>query len=138
MFNCQVNVEIRFNDIDSFGHVNNAIYLSYFEQARIGYFNEVFKDAINWRSEGLILAKAIVDYKAPVFLNDKIDVKIKCSRVGNSSFDFEYELVKNKDGQEVVCVTGSTVMVAFNYVDNRVIRVPEKWKAILKEFDTVE
>lgn len=137
MFKYQVNVEIRFNDIDSFEHVNNAIYLSYFEQARLGYLRDVFKDSLNWTTEGFIIAKAIVDYKFPVFLKDKIAVKIRCSRIGNSSFDFAYEVVKYKGDAEIICATGTTVMVAFNYAENKVIPIPEKWKTIFNEFDTI-
>lgn len=135
MFKVNKKLHIRFNDIDAFRHVNNAVYLSYFEDARVEYFNSVFKGAINWQSEGLILAKSIVEYKSPIFFEDDITIKIRCARLGKSSFDFEYQLVKEHKGMEVVCATGTTVMVCYNYLENKVIQVPNEWVKILSEFD---
>jgi acyl-CoA thioester hydrolase len=60
-------VQLRFKDVDALGHVNNANHLSFFELARIHFFDEVIGEEIDWNTTGMILARATVDYKQPVF-----------------------------------------------------------------------
>ena len=75
-------IQIRFVDIDQLGHVNNAVYLTYLEVSRVPYFNSIV-GKIDWLRRGIILAKAEVDYKTPILLNDQIKVKTWCSRIGS-------------------------------------------------------
>ena len=114
-FKHKTPIQVRFKDIDALGHVNNANHLSYIEHARVHYFNDAVGANINWSEEGIILAKAIIDYKMPILLNDKVFVYTRCSRTGNKSFDLEYMIVKEENGKEVVLATATTVMVCFNY-----------------------
>lgn len=51
-------LQLRFSDLDRLGHVNNVIYLTYFELGRINYFNAVYKEKINWDKEGFILGQS--------------------------------------------------------------------------------
>ena len=120
-------IQIRFKDVDKLGHVNNANHLSYFELARTMYFRDVIKTAIDWSKQGLILAKAVVDYKAPIHFEDNIHVYTHCSRIGNKSFDLEYSLVKTTDNAEVELATGLSVLVCYDYTLNISIPVPSKW-----------
>lgn len=130
----KTQMSIRFADMDIMGHVNNANYLTYMESARIKYFNDVIGDKINWSKNGFILAKAIVDFKAPVYLRDEeIIVYTKCSKIGNKSFDLSYTLVKAGNQQEVA--GGSTTLVAYDYGENKTITIPEEWKEKIIEFE---
>lgn len=128
-------IQIRFVDQDSLGHVNNANYLSYIELARIDYLQDVLK--IDFSSpESVILAKATVDYKLPILLNDKIEVLTRYSRLGNKSFDIEYQLVRmDADGGQTIMATAHTVIVAFNYVEQKPIAIPQHWKEKLEAYD---
>lgn len=128
-------IEIRFKDLDSFKHVNNANFLTYIEQARIKYFNDVLKNKYEWSKEGVILAKAIIDFKLPLYLNDKIIVHTKCSRLGNKSMDLEYLLIREKDSKEAALA--HTVLVAFNYENNQSIKIPEEWKNKILAFEEI-
>ena len=129
----KTQMSIRFADIDIMGHVNNANYLTYMESARIKYFNEVIGDKINWTKNGFILARAVVDFKAPVYLKDQeIIVYTKCSKIGNKSFDLSYTMVKA--GNREVAV-GSTTLVAYDYGENKTIPIPEEWKDKIIEFE---
>lgn len=129
------SLQIRFNDIDVMGHVNNAVYLTFFELGRMTYFNEVFKNSIDWKKEGIILAKAEVDFRIPLRLEDKSLIKVKCSRIGNKSFDFSYQVVKNNAGIEEICATGITVMVCYNYETQKPVPVPAKWIETFRNFE---
>ena len=127
MKSTQTPIQIRFVDIDQFGHVNNAIYLSYLEVARMTYFDSIVGN-IDWINEGIILAKAEVDYKMPILLKDEIKIKMWCSRIGSKSFDLSYSIVKIEQGNAIEVAAAKTVMVCFNYATKISIAVPEAWK----------
>jgi acyl-CoA thioester hydrolase len=120
-------IQIRFVDIDQFGHVNNAIYLTYLEISRIPYFDQII-GLIDWLNQGIILGKAEVEYKIPILLEDEIVVKTWCSRIGSKSFDLSYSLIKIEGRHETEVATAKTVMVCFDYINKVSIAVPEEWK----------
>ncbi len=127
-------IPIRFADMDIMGHLNNAKYLTYMETARIKYFNDVIGDKINWSENGFILARAVVDFKAPVYLTDEeIIVYTKCSKIGNKSFDLNYTMVKTNNRQEVA--KGITTLVAYSYGENKTILIPEEWKEKINKYE---
>lgn len=127
MNSTQSPIQIRFVDLDQFGHVNNAIYLSYLEVARLPYFERIIGE-IDWLNEGIILAKAEVDYLIPILLKDQIEVKTWCSRIGSKSFDLSYHIVKLEKGAETIVAKAKTVMVCFNYDKQQSIEIPAGWK----------
>lgn len=123
--------EIRFSDIDAMGHVNNAVYLTYFEQARMHYFRELI-GRWDWRKHGVIVAHNEVDYKRPIFLSDKVEIHVFCQAMGTKSLTMSYKvLVKQKDGDVEAC-TGATVLVCFDHETQKTCPVPEEWKAPLQ------
>ena len=125
-------IHIRFNDIDVIGHVNNAIYLSYFEEARKDFFNELIDMKWDWSTEGTLLARNELDYKVPIHLEDEARIEIWVSRIGNKSLDISYRIVKNDNGNWVECTVGKSVVVCFNYKENKTIEIPEKWRVALE------
>ena len=132
MKNTETAIQIRFVDLDQFGHVNNAIYLSYLEVSRLPYFDTII-GTIDWLNEGIILAKAEIDYKIPILLKDQIKIKTWCSRMGSKSFDLSYSILKTENNQDVEVATARTVMVCFNYVKQISISVPDAWKERMLE-----
>lgn len=123
-FKYRVKIPIRFADIDAFGHVNNAIYLTYFEIARSSYWDEIIE--WNWDELGIIIRQSLVDYLKPIHLNDEIYAYVKTSRIGNSSFDLDYILVKIIDDREEICTSGQTICVTFDYKSKLSVPIPEK------------
>lgn len=134
-FKHRAPIQIRFCDTDALGHVNNANYLSYMELARMSYIDVVFGNSINWSADGVILAKAVVDFKLPVMLHDKLFVFIRTSRLGTKSFDIEYLFVREKNGVQETVATGTTVMVAYNYAQNKTIEILSEWRKKINEFE---
>lgn len=120
--------EIRFADIDIMGHVNNAVYLSYFEQARMNYFHELLEGSWDWKKDGILLAHNAIDYLKPITLHDKIDIKVWCDEVGNKSFSMKYSFINTESGKETT--TGKSVLVSFNYLEQKTVPVPERWREI--------
>ncbi len=135
MFRHKSKIEIRFSDIDAFDHVNNAHYLTYIEQARIQYFNEIVGWDYNWSKRGIILAKATVDFIRPVLLTDKVYVYTRCNRIGNKSFDLQYRIVKIEEEKEILLSDATTVMVAYDYELQKSIEVPKEWKDLMNVYE---
>ena len=124
------NLEVRFRDIDKLGHVNNAVYLSYFEQARVHFIDEVLENKVDWDKQGLILANTEVSFLSPILLKDKIQVETTCTKIGNKSFTLSYRIF-TKEGNKA---TGSSVLVCFDYTTKTSVAVPTAWKQLLEKF----
>ena len=124
---------IRFSDIDNVGHVNNAIYLTYFEVARYNYW----KDVIHWnlREHGVIVGRTEVNYLKQITLEDQIFCYVRTTRIGNSSFDVMHVLVKITPHGEEICTTCKTVCVSYDYSANKSIPIPEPERHTMIEFD---
>lgn len=132
----KTSIQIRFKDIDKLGHVNNANHFTYFELARIQYFNDVVGRNIDWDNDGMILANAKIDYKLPIYLQDQVFVYTYCTNIGTKSFELSYDIVRiARNGTEEVLATGSTVLVCFDYSKNQTVPVPEDWKQKMKPYE---
>ena len=107
-----IPIDVRFNDVDGMGHVNNALYLTYLEHCRMRFFTEV-AGSKSERDFPFILAHAALDYKSPIKMNAQPQVKMWTSRIGGKSWDFDYEIKDRKTA--VVYATGKTVQVAYDY-----------------------
>jgi acyl-CoA thioester hydrolase len=129
-FKEKTQVQLRFSDVDKMGHVNNATYVTYFELARLNYFDALTKNSekIDWVNEGVIMAQIEMDYKQPVLLEDKVFVYTWVSRIGSKSFDMSCSIVREINGVEVEAAKGLAVIVCFNYKTNESIAIPERWK----------
>lgn len=134
-FKHQFPIQIRFADIDKLGHVNNAIYHSYFELARVAYFDEIVGERVDWQRQGMILANANVNFKIPVRLGDQLTCYTKVSKVGNKSFELSNKLVITKDKEEHIAATATYVIVCMNYDTQQTIAVPESWKAAINSYE---
>ena len=93
---------VRFRDLDAMGHVNNAVYSTYLEQARIGVLGGL---------EPFILARVEIDFRAELRAGDEIEVLSRCSRVGTKSFDLEHEL----RADDRVVAEAASVLVGYDY-----------------------
>jgi acyl-CoA thioester hydrolase len=125
-FKYKTAIETRFADFDMMGHVNNAVYFTYMEIARTKYWKQAVQ--WDWHKTGVVIAKALIDYVKPVLLTDRLSMYVRTSRIGKSSFDLEYLLVKLSDGNEVICARGKTVCVAYDYSSKSSAPIPEHEK----------
>ncbi len=134
MFKQKNPIQIRFKDIDKLGHVNHANHITYFELARMAYF-ETFAGndiQIDWENEGIILAKVEMEYKQPILLEDNVFAYTWVSRLGSKSFDMTCSIVRVVNGIETEVAKGMATLVCFNYKTHESITVPEAWKAKMK------
>jgi acyl-CoA thioester hydrolase len=113
------DIVVRWGDMDSLGHVNNIIYLQYFETARIEYHEAVGIPAPTPTSEvhGVILAAAGATFKVPVTYPDTISIGSRISAMGPDSFRMEYTAVSRK--LERIVAEGDALVVLYNFVERR-------------------
>ena len=103
---------VRFRDCDAMGHVNNAVYSTYLEEARIG----VLGDLIDF-----ILARVEIDFRSELRAAEEVEVRTRCSRVGTKSFDLEHEITA--DGR--VVAEAKSVLVSYDYERGESVPVPD-------------
>ncbi len=116
-------VQTRWKDLDAFRHINNAVFLSYIEDARIVLLK---RWKINYEERSLIVASVKIDYIRQVLHPSKLIIGQKVSRIGTKSFDIE-SVIFNKECNELVCKSIVT-SVAFNFELNKTIEVFDEIK----------
>jgi acyl-CoA thioester hydrolase len=121
-------LEVRFRDCDGLGHVNNAVYLTYLEQARFAFWQRL--TGVSGIPRSFILARIECDYRVQATAGDRLVVRLRVTAVGKSSFTFEYEIV-NVRTREVVA-TARTVQVMYDYQAGRSIPIPDDIRARLE------
>ena len=117
---------VRFRDLDAFGHVNNAVYATYLEDARNAYLRELglVRSIADIK---MILARQEIDFRAQVDVGEQLEVGVRPARFGTKSFDLEYEI---RAGDRVAA-TAKSVIVAFDYDANESIPLPDDWRRTL-------
>lgn len=127
-------IEVRYGDLDPQGHLNNAKYFTYTEQARISYIKHLgLWDGGSFIDIGVILAEARMTFKVPVLWGQPIRVGVRVNRLGNKSFDLIYTIQDSQSGIEHAA--GSTVQVAYDYRSTQTIPIPETWRQIIHRFE---
>jgi len=132
-FRHRTSLQVRFRDIDAFGHVNNAVFFSYVEMARIRYLLDVLEVEADFSTLPLILARVELDFRSPVFFGDELEVGTRVDRIGRSSISMSHRVTAGPEGHLVADVT--TVLVTYDYGSARPIRVPAEWRARMGAFE---
>ena len=128
-------IEIRYGDLDPQGHVNNARYLTYFEQARIAYMIELglFTKGQSFLEIGVILADIHITYFAPIYYGEQIKVGVRTAKMGNKSMTWEQNILDANTGKELA--RGEVVLVTYDYREEKTMPIPEEWRKKLLEFE---
>ena len=133
-------LEVRFRDCDAMGHVNNAVYLSYLEEARFHHWrasgiaaralnNAPASDAgVPDDVPGVILARVEIDYRRPAKYGDLLRIDIGVAAIGRTSFTYEYEIL---DASNAVIATARTVIVRFDYAAGKPVPISDGLKEAL-------
>ena len=121
-FTVSADVQVRFRDTDAMGHVNNAVYLSYLEVARLEYWRALVKRR-DWRSLDIVVARAEVDYRFPATADMDLVVRVRVSELKRSSFVMEYRVEEKGTGRLIA--EARTVQACFDYKAGKVQRIPD-------------
>jgi acyl-CoA thioester hydrolase len=122
-------IEVRFRDLDALGHVNNAVYATYFESARIAYYQRLVGGSLD--RLGIILAELTISYKAPAHFGDELLVGVRVSKIGGKSFTMDYAIARVGDG--ALIATGQSVLVAYDYAAGRSVPVSDEFRVRVAE-----
>ncbi len=124
----------RFNDLDSYGHVNNAVYATYFELLRTEWIKNVAWDQVVSAnpSVGFVIARLEIDFLAPIFFEHVIEGKMWVSKIGTKSWEFEYLLLNAASGEEFA--RGKTVQVFIDRKKRQAIELTDGTRKVLTQY----
>ena len=117
-------VQIRFNDMDKFGHVNNTVYFQFYDTAKTDYVFQVCPN-VDWEKEAIIVVHIESDFVAQITGQPHIAVRTRVSKIGNKSFHLVQEVFDLDNGELKSRCT--SVMVGYNLVTRETMPIPEKW-----------
>ena len=123
-FNHTLPIQLRFNDVDKFGHVNNTVYFSFYDLGKTEYFASVCPH-VDWEKDGIVVVHIEADFLAQIFATDHIAVQTAVSEIGTKSFHLTQRVI-DLETNEVKCICNS-VMVTFD-LENHVSKpLTEEW-----------
>ena len=126
----ETDIQVRFRDVDSMHHVNNAVYATYLEQARAAFYDEVVGEPLT--DVDTVLVTLTIDYRAPIELGDRVTVTVEVPELGESAIPMEYEITL-EDG--TVAATAESVQVAFDREVGTSRPIPEAWRRAIESND---
>lgn len=127
-------IQIRFNDVDKFGHVNNTIYFQFYDTAKTDYIATVCK-GINWERIAIVVVKIEAEFLAQIKADDHIAARTRVIKIGNKSFHLEQDIV-DTDTQEVKCRCYS-VMVLYDLEHQQSIPLPDEWRQAISQYESL-
>jgi acyl-CoA thioester hydrolase len=134
-------IETRFRDTDAMGHINNAVYLTYFEAARAGYYKAVTGRSFEGISDdpvSIILAHARIDFRSQAWYGERLLVACRATWAGHSSFAFAYHVTADADstrGAGRLVAEGESIQVMFDYATQRPTRIPAELMAAIADYE---
>jgi acyl-CoA thioester hydrolase len=128
-----IPIQIRFNDIDGQQHVINAVYQSYFDIGREGYFSAIHEKDYHTGGRSVIIASAHTDFRKPVFRHDSIQVETTITEIGNKSMKM-VQRIAGSDNDEVYA-EGTTVFVGFDYESQETILIQPEMVAAIEKYE---
>jgi acyl-CoA thioester hydrolase len=115
-------------DLDAFGHVNNAVFLTYVENARVAYLSAVVGARAREEIRN-IMASVTIEFRAQVSYGDELEIGVRADRIGSKSFQLAYRMLR-PDGEVAADVTSAQVM--FDFDAGAAIAVPDAWRAAIE------
>ena len=116
-------ISTRWKDLDAFGHINNAVFLSYIEDARILFFK---RWNINLKEKSLIVASIKIDYIKQLEHPSEIIIGQKIVRLGKKSFDIQSAIFK-KSSSKLIC-TSIVTSVCYDFINNKTVEIFDEIK----------
>jgi len=132
VFHHVIPLQIRFNDVDKFGHVNNTIYFQFYDTAKTDYFDTVC-EGVDWECVAIVVAKIEAEFVAQIKAGSHIAARTRVTRIGNTSFDLDQEVIDIVT-QELKSRCHS-VMVLYDLKLQHAMPFPNKWRKAIQQYD---
>lgn len=131
-FHHSLPIQLRFNDVDKFGHVNNSVYFTYYDLGKTEYFIAALPE-IDFEKEGVVVVHIEANFLSQILGTDRIAVQTAVTEIGNKSFTIAQSVV-DTESNEIKCFCKS-VLVAFDLEKHDSIEIPERWKEAICRFE---
>ena len=128
-------LQIRFNDVDKFGHVNNTVYFQFYDTTKTEYFASVCQD-VDWEQVAIVVVKIEAEFLGQVKTGCKLAGRTRVTRIGRTSFELEQE-VFDTDTSEVKSRCRS-VMVLYDLIHQQSMPFPDAWRQAISQYDGLE
>jgi acyl-CoA thioester hydrolase len=135
VFKHSLPIQIRFNDIDAIGHINNNIYFSYFDLGKVSYFEDIRASCVSWTEGIVVLAHLDVDFLSPIYYKEPLVVDTKVIKVGHKSITLLQQL-RNIKTQEPKCRCTS-IIVAYDANLQTSMDIPPVWKEAILAYEGI-
>ena len=136
-FHCSCDIDVRFRDLDAMGHVNNAVYFTYFEVSREQYMralgSEQPPDASLEQSFPFILLEVSCRFLAAAAYGQRLRVHVRTVNIGTKSFEFEYLITRPADDRAIA--VGRSTQVSFDYGAGRTQPVPDDLRSMIERLE---
>ena len=130
-------IEVRYADIDAQRHVNNKCYFTYMEQARVEYIHVLgLWDGKDFDRIGWVVAEQSCRYILPARFGQHLRVGVRTSKLGNKSMELMYS-IQDADTEEEMAI-GQSVQVAYNYINQKSIPIPDMWYETISKFEKLK
>ena len=128
-------LQIRFNDVDKFGHVNNTVYFQFYDTAKTDYIATVCK-GVDWERLAIVVVKIEAEFVSQIKGDDHIAGRTRIVKIGNKSFHLEQDVI-DTDTQEVKsrCLS---VMVLYDLERQQTIPLPDEWRKVITDYEGLE
>jgi acyl-CoA thioester hydrolase len=126
-------LQVRFRDTDAFGHVNNAVFLTFLELARIRYLLDILEPDETFDRLPLILARVELDFRSPIQFGEEVEVETQVDRIGRSSIAMSHRMTAGADRRLVG--EAQSVLVTYDYAIARPMPVPNEWRRRIAEYE---
>jgi acyl-CoA thioester hydrolase len=121
----RVALQPRYSDYDSRGHVNNAVYLTYFEIGRV----YAWLQAVGHSDPNFIIAEARITYRSPAMLGEPLAIEVTTSEIRSKAWVWSYRVLDERDDR--VVADGATTQVMYDYVQHKSVLIPDDLRAAL-------
>jgi acyl-CoA thioester hydrolase len=129
-------IQVRFSDLDTQWHVNNARYLTFFEDARLSYLKKLgLFDGRSFHDLHIIVANININYLAAIHPDQKVIVGLRVSRLGNKSMTFLTQIEDQETGKAMA--RAETTMVAYDYTNQQSIPISQEWRKKISAFEDI-
>ncbi|MBD5387370.1 acyl-CoA thioesterase [bacterium] len=135
-FKHKCDLQIRFSDVDVLGHVNNTVYMTFYDTGKAHYFTDLLGRRIDWKHVESVIANVDCAFLAPIYFGEEIEVLTRCESIGEKSFKLLQAIREKTSG--TIKSACETVMVSFDPHTGKAIELPQEWREALEnDLETV-
>lgn len=130
-FKHRIPLQIRFNDIDILGHLNNTVYFGFFDTGKAYFFEEIMDGKMDWKKVDTVIANVDCAYVAPIYFGEKIEVRTRCVNIHDKSFRLQQVIIETDTAQ--LKAAAETVMVSFDAATQKATEMPSRIREALEK-----